>query len=61
MLQNFRTHEGFGKTVIIAKTLVEELDIECNFPKEIQIRSRRRLRKFDTEVPYDPWQFLSQK
>ena len=54
MLQNYRTDEGFAKAITPAKLLAEELGIECNFPQEIQIRSRRKKRQFDYEIPDDP-------
>ena len=34
MLQNYRTDEGFAKSIATAKSLTEELGSECNFPKK---------------------------
>ena len=38
MLQNYRTDEGLLRQLqqSTAKSLAEELGIECNFPQEIQ-------------------------
>ena len=54
MLQNYRKDEGFAKSITTAKSLAEELGIECNFPQEIQIRTRRKNKEFDYKVPDDP-------
>ena len=54
MLQNYRTDEGFAKSITTAKSLAEELGIEWNFPQEIQIRTRRKKKEFDYEVLDDP-------
>ena len=56
MLQNYRTDEGLLRQLqqSTAKSLAEELGIECNFPQDKQIRPRRKKRQFDYEVPDDP-------
>ncbi|XP_051170468.1 zinc finger MYM-type protein 1-like [Leptopilina boulardi] len=52
--KEMRTDEGFESIIVDAKELAEILEIEPEFPPELQVRRRRVRRQFDYEAQDEP-------
>ena len=54
LLEKMRSDQGFQETLVDARELYEELEIEPKFPLENTIRPRRKKRQSDYESADDP-------